>query len=48
MNVEAKELEVYRSPVGDAYVAVERQGLGGTGTIAALPGVTSPVGAIFG
>jgi hypothetical protein len=30
VNVEAKDLEVYRSPVGDEYASVERQGLGGT------------------
>jgi len=48
VNVEAKELEVYRSPVGDGYASVERQGLGGTATIAALPGVTIPISAIFG
>jgi Uma2 family endonuclease len=37
VNLEAREVEIYRSPTGDTYASVERKGLGGVATIEALP-----------
>jgi Uma2 family endonuclease len=48
VNVEAREIEIYRSADGDAYAAVERKGPGDVATIEALPGVTIAVGQILG
>ena len=48
VNLEAGEIEIYRSPAGDAYAAVERKGAGDVATIEALPGVTIAVSQILG
>jgi Uma2 family endonuclease len=48
VNLEVGEVEVYRSPVGDAYASVERKGAGAVATIEALPGVTISVSQILG
>ena len=48
VNLEASEVEIYRSPAGDTYASVERKRPGDGATIAALPGVTIAVSQILG
>jgi Uma2 family endonuclease len=48
VNLEVREVELYRSPTGDTYASVERKRPGDAVTIAALPGVTIPVSQILG
>jgi len=48
VNLETRELEIYRSPTGDAYASVERKGPGDITTIDALSGVTVAIGQILG
>lgn len=48
VNLEAGEVEIYRSPGGDAYAFVERKRPGDVATIEALPGVTIAISQILG
>jgi len=48
VNVEVREVEIYRTPSGDRYASVERKGPGSAATIEALPGVTIPISQILG
>jgi Uma2 family endonuclease len=48
VNLETREVEIYRSPAGDTYASVERKGPGEATTIDALPGVTIAIGQILG
>jgi len=48
VNLETRELEIYRSPAGDTYATVERQGPGDIATIDALSGVTVAISQILG
>lgn len=48
VNLEVREIEIYRSPAGDRYASVERKGVGGVATIEALPGVTIAINQILG
>ena len=48
VNLEANEIEIYRSPAGDIYASVERKRSGDSATIATLPGVTIAVSQILG
>jgi Uma2 family endonuclease len=48
VNVEAGEIEIYRSPAGDTYGSVERKRSGEAATIEALPSVTIAIGEILG
>jgi Uma2 family endonuclease len=48
VNLEAREVEVYRSPAADAYGAVERKRPGDVVTIEALPGLAIAISQILG
>ena len=48
VNLEVREVEIYRSPSGDTYASVERKGPGDVVTMEALPGVTIAIGQILG
>lgn len=48
VNLQSREVEIYRSPAGDTYGSVERKGAGDVTTIGGLPGVTIPIGQILG
>lgn len=48
VNLETREVEIYRSPAGDTYASVERKSPGNVATIDALPGVTIAIGQILG
>ena len=48
VDLEARQIEVHRSPTGDTYASVERKGPGDVMTIEALPGVTIAVSRILG
>src|SRR5215469_875106 len=48
VNLEAAEVEIYRSPADDTYASVERKGLVDAAAIEGLPGVTIPIGEILG
>lgn len=47
VNLEPREVEIYRSPAGDTYASVERKGPRDVTTIDALPGVTIAIGQIL-
>jgi Uma2 family endonuclease len=48
VNLETREVEIYRSPAGDVYASVEQKGPGDVTTIDALPGVTIPIRQVLG
>jgi len=48
VNLETREVEIYRSPTGDTYASVERKGRGEVTTIDALSGVTVAIDQILG
>jgi Uma2 family endonuclease len=48
VNLEAREVEIYRLPTGDTYASVDRKGPGDLATIEALPGVTIAISQILG
>lgn len=48
VNLQDREVEIYRSPVDDAYAAIEKKGPGDVATIDALPGVTIAIDQILG
>jgi Uma2 family endonuclease len=48
VNLEAKEVEVYRLPAADAYSVVDRKRPGDVATIEALPGVAIAISQILG
>jgi Uma2 family endonuclease len=48
VNLEVREVEIYRSPAGDTYASVERKGPGDVAAIEALPGVTIAISQILG
>jgi Uma2 family endonuclease len=48
VNLEVREVEIYRSPGGDSYASVERKGPGDVVTMEALPGVTIAISRILG
>ena len=48
VNLEVREVEIYRSPGGDSYASVERKGPGDVVTMEALPGVTIAISQILG
>jgi len=48
VNLEVREVEIYRSPAGDTYASVERKRAGDVATIEALPGVTIAISQILG
>ena len=48
VNLEIREVEIYRSPAGDTYASVERKGPGNVATIAGLPGVSIALGQMLG
>jgi Uma2 family endonuclease len=48
VNLEAGEVEIYRSPAGDTYAAVERKRPGDVATIDALPGVGIAISQVLG
>ena len=48
VNVEVREVEIYRAPSGDRYASVERKGPGSVASIEALPGVTIAISQILG
>ena len=48
VNLETREVEIYRSPADDTYASVERKGPGDVATVDAVPGVTIPIGQILG
>lgn len=47
VDVEARQVEVHRSPTGDTYASIERKGPGDVVTIEALPGVTIEISRIL-
>jgi Uma2 family endonuclease len=47
VNLEAEELEIYRSPADDSYASVERKRSGDIATVGALPGVTIAINQIL-
>jgi hypothetical protein len=47
VTLAALDVEIYRSPVGDGYIAVTRAARSDRLTIEAMPGVAIPVGGIF-
>jgi Uma2 family endonuclease len=47
VNLEVREVEVYRSPAGDTYASVERKGPGDVVTMEALPSVTIAISQIW-
>ena len=48
VNLEVREVEIYRSPAGDSYASVERKGPGDVVTMEALPGVLIAISEILG
>jgi Uma2 family endonuclease len=48
VNLEVREVEIYRSPAGDTYASVDRKGAGDVATIEALLGVTIAINQILG
>ena len=48
VNLEVREVEIYRSPAGDTYASVERKGPADVATIEALPDVTIAISQILG
>jgi len=48
VNLEIREVEIYRSPAGDTYASVERKGPGNVATIAGLPGGSIALGHMLG
>jgi Uma2 family endonuclease len=48
VNLEVREVEIYRLPADDAYASVERKGPGDVVTIEALPGVKIAISQILG
>ena len=48
VNLEVREVEIYRSPTGDTYASVERKGPGDIAAIESLPGVTIAIRQILG
>ena len=48
VNLEVREVEIYRSPSGDTYASVERKGPGDVVTMEALPGLTIAISQILG
>ena len=48
VNLEVREVEIYRSLAGDSYASVERKGSGDVVTMEALPGVTIAISQILG
>ena len=48
VNLEIREVEIYRSPAGDTYASVERKGPVNVATIVGLPGVSIAIGQMLG
>jgi Uma2 family endonuclease len=48
VNLEVREVEIYRSLAGDSYASVERKGARDVVTMEALPGVTIAISQILG
>ena len=48
VNLEIREVEIYRSPAGDTYASVERKGPGNVVTIVGLPGMSIAIGRMLG
>ena len=48
VNLEIREVEIYRSPAGDTYASFERKGPGNVATIVGLPGVSIAIGQMLG
>jgi Uma2 family endonuclease len=48
VNLEVREVEIYRSPTGDSYASIERKRPGDLVTIEALPGLTIAISQILG
>jgi len=48
VNLEIREVEIYRSPAGDTYASVERKGPGNVVTIVGLPGASIAIGQMLG
>jgi Uma2 family endonuclease len=48
VNLEIREVEIYRSPAGDTYASVERKGPGNVATIVGLPGASIAIGQMLG
>jgi len=48
VNLEVREVEIYRSPGGETYASVERKGVGDVATIEAIPAVTIAISEMLG